>query len=145
MSRSPAGTTQRIAGAGRPERQMSADGRSGVRAYDDPMEAPTFERTDDLVAAAHVPERGILSQTISDADDVRVVLFGFAPGEELSEHTSARAALLEIVSGTADMVVGGEAFTGVPGTWVRMPPRMAHSIHATSPLVLLLTLLPEQP
>jgi quercetin dioxygenase-like cupin family protein len=109
------------------------------------MEAPTFERTDDLVAAAQVPERGILSQTISDADDVRVILFGFAPGEELSEHTSARAAILEIVSGTADMVVGGEAFPGIPGTWVRMPPRMPHSIHATSPLVLLLTLLPERP
>lgn len=108
------------------------------------MDAPTFERTDDLVAAAHVPEKGILSQTISDADDVRMVLFGFAPGEELSEHTSARPAVLEIVSGTADMVVGGEAFAGRPGTWVRMPARMPHSIRATSPLVLLLTLLPEK-
>lgn len=100
-------------------------------------------RVDDLVATARVPERGILSQTISDEDGVRVVLFGFAPGEELSEHTAARPAIIEIVAGTADVVVGGEAFAGVPGTWVRMPPRTAHSIHATAPLVLLLTLLPE--
>lgn len=108
------------------------------------MDEQRFERTDDLASAARVPERGILSQTISDAAGVRVVLFGFAPGEELSEHTSARAAILEVVAGTADLVVGGEAFAGRPGTWVRMPPRMPHSILATSPLVLLLTLLPEE-
>ena len=107
------------------------------------MDGQAFERTDDLTAAARVPERGILSQTISDADGVRVVLFGFAPGEELSEHTAARAAILEVVAGTADLVVGGDAFAGGPGTWVRMPPRTPHSVHATSPLVLLLTLLPE--
>ena len=108
------------------------------------MDDMRFERTDDLAAAARVPERGILSQTISDADGVRVVLFGFATGEELSEHTSGRAAILEIVAGTADLVVGGEPFAGRAGTWVRMPPRMAHSIRAATPLVLLLTLLPEQ-
>ena len=109
------------------------------------MSEQAITRIDDLVAAAGVPERGILSRSISDADGVRVVLFGFAAGEELSEHTAARAAILEIVAGTADLVVGGEAFAGGPGTWVRMAPRTAHSIHATSPLVLLLTLLPEAP
>lgn len=107
------------------------------------MDDRRIERTDDLVAAAHVPERGILSQTISDADGVRVVLFGFAPGEELSEHTAARAAIIEIVAGTADLEVGGEAFPGRPGTWVRMPSRTPHSVRATTPLVLLLTLLRE--
>ena len=34
------------------------------------MDEHPFERTDDLVAAAHLPDRGILSQTISDADGV---------------------------------------------------------------------------
>ena len=106
------------------------------------MNEPTFERVDDLVAHARVPERGILSQTISDLDDVRVVLFSFAPGEELSEHTAARPAVIEIVSGDADLAVAGEAFPGRAGTWVRMPPRTPHSIRATTPLVLLLTLLP---
>jgi quercetin dioxygenase-like cupin family protein len=107
------------------------------------MTDPTPTRIDDLVAAAHVPERGILSQTISDVDGVRVVLFGFAAGEELSEHTAARAAIIEVIAGTAELVVGDEAFAGAPGMWVRMAPRTAHSVHATAPLVLLLTLLPE--
>jgi quercetin dioxygenase-like cupin family protein len=106
------------------------------------MTEPTFDRVDDLVADARVPERGILSQTISDRDDVRVVLFSFAPGEELSEHTAARPAIIEIVSGDAHLVVAGEPFPGRPGTWVRMAPGTPHSIHATTPLVLLLTLLP---
>jgi quercetin dioxygenase-like cupin family protein len=106
------------------------------------MNEPTFERVDDLVAHARVPEHGILSQTMSDRDDVRVVLFSFAQGEELSEHTAARPAVIEIVSGDADLVVAGEAFPGRPGTWVRMLPRTPHSIRAGTPLVLLLTLLP---
>ncbi len=106
------------------------------------MNEPTYERIDDLVADARVPERGILSQTISDRDDVRVVLFSFAPGEELSEHTAARPAVIEVVSGDADLVVAGEAFAGRAGTWVRMRPHTPHSIHATTPVVLLLTLLP---
>jgi quercetin dioxygenase-like cupin family protein len=103
-----------------------------------------FARVDDLVVAARVPERGILSQTISDEGGVRVVLFGFAVGEELSEHTAARAAIIEVLAGTADLVVGGVAFAAAAGTWVRMEPRTAHRIRATAPLVLLLTLLPEE-
>jgi quercetin dioxygenase-like cupin family protein len=114
------------------------------KAHDRRMTDRSHVRVDDLVGAARVPERGILSQTISDEGGVRVVLFGFAPGEELSEHTAARAAIIEVVAGTADIVVGGEAFAGAAGTWVRMAPWTAHSIHATAPLVLLLTLLPEE-
>ena len=105
------------------------------------MSEPALFFADIAVLAPNVP-RGIHSQTLYDGPDLRLVLFAFAPGEELSEHTAARPAVIEIVSGEADLVVAGEAFPGRAGTWVRMPPRTPHSIRATTPLVLLLTLLP---
>jgi len=43
----------------------------------------------DLVEQAKVPETGILSQTLQNDERTKVILFGFAPGQELSAHTAA--------------------------------------------------------
>jgi len=95
----------------------------------------------DLAAESPPPARGILSQTLYDADDVRLVLFGFAPGEELSEHTAARPAIVHVLSGEGEAVVGGERHLIGPGSWFHMPARMEHSIRATTPLTMALYLL----
>ena len=62
----------------------------------------------DLLAEAPVPARGILSQTLSKEDGVELVLFAFAAGEQLSEHTAARPAIIHILSGEADLTVDSE-------------------------------------
>src|SRR3972149_9810236 len=97
----------------------------------------------DLTAEAPLPERGIHSQTLSDADGVTLVLFAFAPGEELSEHASARPAIVHVLLGEAEIAVGEDRFTGRPGTWFRMPPGMPHSMRARNPFVMALYLLPR--
>ena len=96
---------------------------------------------DDLAGLAPILERGIHSQTVVDGD-VHVVLFACAPGEQLSEHTAARPAIVHVLSGRAHVTVAGDAFTAGPGTWFRMDARTTHSIRATEPLVMLLYLLP---
>jgi quercetin dioxygenase-like cupin family protein len=96
----------------------------------------------DLAAAApHVP-RGIHSQTLHDGPDLRLVLFAFAPGEELSEHTAARPAVVHVLDGEGDAVVGGTPHAIAAGTWFRMPAGMPHSIRARTPLRVALYLLP---
>lgn len=98
----------------------------------------------DLAAQApHVP-RGIHSQTLYDGPDLRLVLFAFAPGEELSEHTAARPAVIHVLDGEGEALVGGEPHPLGPGTWFRMPARMAHSIRARTPLRMALYLLPGE-
>jgi len=42
----------------------------------------------DLRAEAQVPPDGILSRTLHNDEQLKVVLFGFAAGQELSEHTA---------------------------------------------------------
>jgi quercetin dioxygenase-like cupin family protein len=97
----------------------------------------------DLVAEAPVPGRGILSQTLSDEDGIELVLFAFAAGEQLSEHTSARPAIIHILAGEADLTVGSDGHHAIPGTWVRMPADTKHSVLARTSLVMALYLLPR--
>jgi len=98
----------------------------------------------DLGAEAPHVQRGIHSQTLYDGPDLRLVLFAFAPGEELSEHTAARPAVVHVLDGTGEAVVGGERRPIGPGAWFRMPARTAHSIHAATPLRMALYLLPGE-
>ena len=96
---------------------------------------------DDLLAEVAPPPHGILSLTIHDGDDLRLVLFGFAVGEELSEHTAARPAVVHVLTGDADVTVGELRRSMGPGAWIHMPANTKHSIRATSPLTLALYLL----
>jgi quercetin dioxygenase-like cupin family protein len=103
-------------------------------------EAATFFA--DLSAESPSVPRGIHSQTLYDGPDLRFILFAFAPGEELSEHTAARPAVIHVLDGEGDAIVGGEAHQIGAGSWFRMPARMAHSIRARTTLRLALYLLP---
>ena len=53
-----------------------------------------------------IPENSIVSQTVLSNEQSKVVLFGFAPGQELSEHTASQPALLHFVDGTAQLTLG---------------------------------------
>lgn len=48
----------------------------------------------DLAKQAEPPADGILSRTIYEDDRVMAVVFGFGAGQELSEHTAAKPAML---------------------------------------------------
>ena len=106
------------------------------------MSEPVLVFPDLAAEAPHVP-RGIHSQKLYDGPDLRLVLFAFAPGEELSEHTAARPAVVHILDGEGDAIVGGEPHALNPGTWFRMPARTPHSIRARTPLRMALYLLPD--
>jgi quercetin dioxygenase-like cupin family protein len=97
----------------------------------------------DLAAEAPFPGRGILSQTLSDEGDIEFLLFAFAAGEQLSEHTSARPAIIHILEGEGDLTVGGDAYPARAGTWLRMAPEVKHSLVARTPMRMALYLLPR--
>jgi quercetin dioxygenase-like cupin family protein len=83
----------------------------------------------------------IVSRTLYADDSLKVILFGFAPGQELSEHTASMPAVIHILDGKAGLTLGGEARPAGPGTWVRMPAGMRHSVRAETRVVMLLLLL----
>jgi quercetin dioxygenase-like cupin family protein len=85
-----------------------------------------------------IPEDSILSRTIYSDSQLKAILFTFATGQELSEHTSAQNAILHFLQGEADITLGGESLAAGPGTWIHMQPRLPHSIVARTPVVMLL-------
>ena len=96
---------------------------------------------DILALLPEVPADSILSRTVFDGPDMKGTLFGFAAGQELSEHTASRAAVLHFLKGDAQLTLGQETFDAVPGSWVHMPPHLPHSIVAREPTVMLLLLM----
>ena len=72
---------------------------------------------------------------------VRIVLFAFAPGQELTEHTSTREALIHVLDGRGEITLGSETVEAGAGTLIRMAPKLPHSVHAHSPLRMLLYML----
>lgn len=95
----------------------------------------------DLVREAEPPEDGILSRTVFQDAQVKAVLFGFGAGQELSEHTASKPAMLFFVSGEGTLGLGEDTKEAKAGSWTHMPANLPHSIRATTPLVLLLLLL----
>ena len=90
---------------------------------------------------ADLPDNSILSQTIYKDKQVTVILFQFADGQELSEHTAAMPATLHFLSGSAQLTLADDEQTAEAGTWVHMPAHLPHSITAVTPTTMLLTLL----
>lgn len=88
-----------------------------------------------------IPQDSIVSRTVFSDKTFKAILFGFAAGQELSEHTAARPAVLHFVQGEAQLTLGGEVMHAGPGTWVHMQPNLSHSITAETPVVMLLYML----
>lgn len=87
------------------------------------------------------PEDSIVSRTVFKDEDARVILFVFAPGEKLSEHTSSYPAILHFLEGEAALTLGEEAMAARPGTWVHMAANLPHSVEAETEVRMLLTML----
>lgn len=111
----------------------------GPAAQDDEgMTDYTYKR--DLREDARVPENGILSQTLQNDERSKVVLFAFAPGQELSAHTAPYPAILTFLKGEASLRLGADRQEAAEGTFVYMPPKLEHGIQARTEVVMLLTM-----
>jgi quercetin dioxygenase-like cupin family protein len=91
-----------------------------------------------LEQVPEIPADSIVSRTLHNDDQVRVIMFSFAEGEELSEHTSTHAAILHFIQGEADLTLGNDTMAAQAGGWVHMQPRLPHSIVAKTPVLMLL-------
>ena len=88
-----------------------------------------------------LPPESILSRSLLNASEVKVTLFRFAPGQELTEHTAASPAILHFIAGKAALTLGGDEKNAQPGSWVYMPARLPHALVAKTEVVMLLLLL----
>src|SRR5262245_13488182 len=95
----------------------------------------------DLINSIERPADGTLSRTLRQDEHIKVVLFSFSAGQELSEHAASMPAILHFLSGESEVTLGPDQMTAAAGTWIHMTAQLPHSIRTKTPVVMLLTLL----
>ena len=111
-----------------------------------PLIAAGAQKILSLPAETQFAPNGIVSRTLLRTANSRVVLFGFAEGQELTEHTSTQHALVQVLSGECDFSLAGEEHKLKAGNLLYMPPNLPHALKATTEFSMLLTLSkPELP
>ena len=86
----------------------------------------------------------IISRTFYTDEQLKAILFGFAPGQELSEHTASVPAIIHIIEGEARLTLGKDPYNVQTGAWAHMPANLPHSVYAKTPTKMLLIMLKNQ-
>lgn len=94
----------------------------------------------DLDAMTQVADQGIVSKSIVENEHHKIILFTFAPEQELSEHTASVPAVIHILRGAGKVVLDGVEHDAGPGSLYYMPADLKHAVQATGELVFLLTM-----
>jgi quercetin dioxygenase-like cupin family protein len=87
-----------------------------------------------------IPSDSIISHTLYNDNHLKAILFRFASGQELSEHTSSMPAIIHIVKGEARLKLGDDLKEVNSEAWVHMTPGLPHSIYAKTAVIMLLIL-----
>jgi len=106
----------------------------------EPLLAAGCERVISLANETQFAPNGTVSRTVFATPTTRVILFGFAPGQELTEHTSTQHALVQILSGECEFTLAGRQQLLKAGDFLHMPPNLPHAVVATQQCGMLLTL-----
>ena len=94
-----------------------------------------------LAEEIQIQDGSTVSKTLHQDDHLKIVLFGFDAGQELSEHTAAVPAIMHFLDGEADVTVGDEASKAKANSFYHMAAKTPHSIAAIKPTKMLLLLL----
>ena len=97
-------------------------------------------RVDELVAEGP-PTSHIQGRALFTDEHVKMLAFPLEAGQTFAEHTAPHPAMLHFVEGEAEVTLGDDVVEAQAGTWIHMPPRLPHSIHAKTPVVMTLLVL----
>ena len=86
------------------------------------------------------PAAGVLSKILVKDNNCQYSLFCLAAGTEISEHTSARNATVNVIEGKGILTLEGKDIVLEPGAFVFMPGKAIHALKASENLAFILTL-----
>jgi quercetin dioxygenase-like cupin family protein len=96
-----------------------------------------------LVSLIAPVAKGIASRVLAKTAGGNVTLFAFDQGQGLSEHTAPFDALVLVVEGALEVVIGGKPVRAEAGAIVRMPAHVPHALEAPVAAKMLLVMLRE--
>jgi len=86
---------------------------------------------------------GIVSKRIIQKEKGNITLFAFDAGQKLSEHTAPFDALVQVMAGSAEIVIGGKPNQLAAGQCIIMPANVPHAVNANEQFIMLLTMIRE--
>ena len=86
-------------------------------------------------------EGGIVSKTILKKETGNISLFSFDKGEALSEHTAPFDAMITVVDGKGEVIIGGKSFILASGQSIIMPANITHAVNAVERFKMVLTMI----
>ncbi len=104
----------------------------------DRMPAAEAVKLADLVS---YQEGSVVSRTLVKRNGGSVTLFAFDQGQSLSEHTVPFEALVQVLDGEIELVIGGESVAAKAGGAVLMPADIPHAVNAITRFKMLLTMI----
>lgn len=104
--------------------------------YNAPV-AEAFELKDQVQYGAG----SVVSRTLIKRPTGTLTLFAFDQGQELSEHTAPYAAIVHVLDGETDLIIGGKVVHAVTGQTVIMPADIPHAVKAVKRFKMLLTMI----
>jgi quercetin dioxygenase-like cupin family protein len=84
---------------------------------------------------------GIVSKTVLKKQTGNISLFSFGKGEALSEHTAPFDAMIQVVDGKGEIIIGGESFILETGQNIIMPANVTHAVIAVEKFKMVLTMI----
>ena len=86
-------------------------------------------------------EGAVVSRTLVKRPTGTVTLFAFDQGQELSEHTAPFDAMVHVLDGEADIIIGGHPVRTKSGEMVIMPANIPHAVKAPQRFKMLLIMI----
>ena len=107
------------------------------------MDSNEFERSKvfSFKESIDYSDGGIVSKTVLKKQTGNISLFSFAKGEALSEHTAPFDAMIMIVDGSGEVIIGGKSFILKEGETIIMPANITHAVNAVEKFKMVLTMI----
>ncbi len=87
------------------------------------------------------PENAVVSREIIRKETGTVTIFAFDKGEGLSEHTAPFDAMVQVVDGTAEIIISGNKNIVERGELIIMPGNVPHALNAVERFKMVLTMI----
>ena len=95
----------------------------------------------DLATLVNYEEGSIVSRTLAENKAGTLTLFAFDAGQGLSEHSAPYDAIVQVIDGKSELVIGGKTVRAAAGQLVVMPANVPHAVKAPGRFKMLLTML----
>lgn len=84
---------------------------------------------------------GVVSRQVIKNEKGNISLFAFDEGQGLSEHTAPFDALVQVIEGEAEIIIGGTPFLLAEGQSIIMPANISHALKAVTSFKMILTMI----